>query len=85
MSSVTQLMSLITAASMMLSGTLNAAAPQHDIDGLLFLANRQYTVSEAYAPADLEMSDVPGQVRRLRPAAAKALREMFDACGNCAR
>ena len=80
MSSVTQLMSLITAASMMLSGTLNAAAPQHDIDGLLFLANRQYTVSEAYAPADLEMSDVSGQVRRLRPAAAKALREMFDAC-----
>ena len=38
MSSVTQLMSLITAASMMLSGTLNAAAPQHDIDGPLFLA-----------------------------------------------
>ena len=65
---------------MMVSGAADHAAPQHDADGLLFLVNRQYTVSEAYEPADLAMSDVPGQVRRMRPDAAEALREMFQAC-----
>lgn len=80
MSSLSRILSLLSAGSMMFSGALKTAAPQHDTDGLLFLVNRQYTVSEAYEPADLEMSDVPGQVRRLRPAAAEALREMFRAC-----
>jgi len=65
---------------MMVSNALNTAAPQHDADGLLFLANRQYMLSEAYEPADLAMSDVPGQVRRMRPAAGEALKEMFAAC-----
>ena len=64
----------------MVSGALDTVAPQHDADGLLFLVNREYTVSEAYEPADLEMSDVPGQVRRMRREAAAALREMFQVC-----
>ena len=80
MSTITRLLSLITAGSMMVSGALNAAAPQNNVDGLLFLVNRQWMVSDVYEPEDLEMSDVPGQVRRMRPAAAAALREMFDAC-----
>ena len=80
MTAFTKLISLIAAGSMAVSGALNAAAPQHDADGLLFLVNRQYMVSSAYTPGDLEMSDVPGQVRRMRPAAAEALREMFLAC-----
>ena len=80
MPSLSRLLSLLAAGSMMISGTLNTAAPQHDVNGLLFLVNRQYTVSENYEPADLEMSDVPGQVRRMRPAAAEALREMFRTC-----
>ena len=80
MTAFTKLISLIAAGSMAVSGALNAAAPQHDADGLLFLVNRQYMVSSAYTPGDLEMSDVPGQVRRMRPAAAEALREMFQAC-----
>lgn len=80
MPSLTKLMSLVAAASMMVSGALDTAAPQNDINGLLFLANRQYTVSSAYEPRDLEMSDVPGQVRRMRREAATALREMFQVC-----
>lgn len=80
MSSFTKILSLLTAGSMMISGAVFDAAPQHDADGLLFLVNRQYTVSSVYTPADLEMSDVPGQVRRMRPEAAEALREMFRAC-----
>ena len=42
--------------------------------------NRQWMVSETYEPAELDMSDVPGQVRKMRPEAAEALREMFAAC-----
>ena len=80
MSSFTKILSLLAAGSMMISGAVYEAAPQHDADGMLFLVNRQYTVSSAYNPDNLEMSDVPGQVRRLRPAAAEALREMFQAC-----
>ena len=80
MPSLTKLMSLVAAASMMVSGALDTAAPQNDINGLLFLANRQYTVSSASEPRDLEMSDVPGQVRRMRREAAAALREMFQVC-----
>ena len=80
MPSLTKLMSLVAAASMMVSGALDTAAPQNDINGLLFMANRQYTVSSAYEPRDLEMSDVPGQVRRMRREAAAALREMFQVC-----
>jgi len=80
MPTLTRLFSAMTAASMMLSGALYTIAPQHDADGLLFLVNRQYTLSETYEPDDLEMSDVPGQVRRMRPEAAAALREMFQAC-----
>ena len=75
-----KLVSVLAAGTMILSGTLEEAAPQHDADGLLFLVNRQYTVSPAYTPGDLEMSDVPGQVRRMRPEAAAALKEMFQAC-----
>ena len=80
MPALSRFLSLLAAGTMMVSNSLNTVAPQHDADGLLFLVNRQYTVSEAYDPTDLEMSDVPGQVRRMRPAAAAALREMFQAC-----
>ena len=64
----------------MVSGAVNQAAPQNDADGNLFLVNRQWMVTDAYEPADLAMSDVPGQVRKMRPEAAEALREMFAAC-----
>ena len=80
MTTMGRLLAMIAAGSMMVSNALNTAAPQHDADGLLFLANRQYMLSEAYEPADLAMSDVPGQVRRMRPAAGEALKEMFAAC-----
>ncbi|MCQ2457556.1 MAG: M15 family metallopeptidase [Clostridia bacterium] len=71
--------SLATAGMMLLSGALEEAAPQNDIDGLLFLANRQWTLHEAFEP-ELVITPVRGQVRRLRPDAAAALTEMFEAC-----
>ena len=75
-----KLISLAAAGTMMVSGAINKGAPQNDADGNLFLVNRQWMVTEAYEPAKLDMSDVPGQVRKMRPEAAEALREMFAAC-----
>ena len=74
-----ELMALAAAGMMMVSNPLDTAAPHNDVDGLLFLANRQWRVSKVYAP-ELREADVPGQVRRMRPDAAAALEEMFEAC-----
>ena len=75
-----KLASILAAGSMILSGALDEAAPQHDADGLLFLVNRQYMVSDAFEPADLVEAQVPGQVREMRAEAAAALEEMYAAC-----
>lgn len=80
MSSVIQTMaSLASAAMMVFSTALDAAAPQQDVDGLLFLANRQWTLHENYVPETVT-AQVRGQVRNMRADAAEALKEMFDAC-----
>ena len=80
MSVLTKILSMATAGTMLVSGAINKAAPQNDADGNLFLVNRQWMVTDTYEPAKLDMSDVPGQVRKMRPEAAAALREMFTAC-----
>ena len=80
MSLFSRILSLAAAGSLVFSGTLMEAAPYNNPEGTLFLVNRQWMVSSAYEPAQLDMSDVPGQVRMMRPEAAAALREMFVAC-----
>ncbi len=77
---LTGLVSVLAAGSMLISGALEEAAPQHDADGLLFLVNREYRVSDAFEPADLTEAEVPGQVRQMREEAAAALEEMYAAC-----
>lgn len=76
---VEQLLTLATAGTMMISSALNAAAPQNDINGLLFLQNRQWRVSAAYVPA-LVKADVPGQLQEMRADAAAELERMFADC-----
>ena len=80
MSVLEKVLSLAAAGTMLVSGAINKGAPQNDAGGNLFLVNRQWMVSDTYEPAELDMSDVPGQVRLMRPEAAEALREMFAAC-----
>ncbi len=77
-----KMLSLLAAGTMVLSGALDEAAPQHNADGTLFLLNREYRVSDAYQPEDLVLTDVLGRerIRELRPEAAAALEEMFAAC-----
>lgn len=75
-----QLLSLAAAGTLMLSNSLDIAAPHNDEQGLLFLANRGWRVSSAYVPAMLREADVPGQLRYMREDASLALEEMFAAC-----
>ena len=77
---VTSLAALLTAGTMLLSGMVQEAAPQHNANGTLFLVNRQQMVSDAYEPAELVEAQVYGNVRQMTPAAATALEEMFAAC-----
>ncbi|MBQ8655434.1 MAG: M15 family metallopeptidase [Clostridia bacterium] len=80
MSTLIQSLSALAAAgALMFSAPLDAAAPQHDVDGELFLINRQWRVSEYYVP-QVRVAKVSGQVRNMRPDAAAALEEMFAAC-----
>ena len=74
-----QLLSLAAAGTMMVSSALYEAAPQNDINGLLFLQNRQWRVSSAYEP-EMREAQVEGKVREMRTDAAAALEEMFAAC-----
>ena len=72
------LAALATAGTMMISSSLDAAAPQNDVDGFLFLQNRQWLASRAYEPETVT-ADVPGQIRQVRQEAALAL---LDAAGR---
>ncbi|MBQ7850551.1 MAG: M15 family metallopeptidase [Clostridia bacterium] len=74
-----QLLSLSAAGMMMISSALTTAAPQNDVDGLLFLQNRQWRVSRYFEP-ETKKASVPGQLQDMRPDAAAALEEMFAAC-----
>lgn len=73
------LAAMATAGTMMISTAMDEAAPQNDIDGTLFLLNRQWRVSESYEP-ETQIANVPGQIRQMRQEAALALEEMFAAC-----
>ena len=74
-----QLLSLAAAGAMMISTSLNAAAPQNDIDGTLFLQNRQWRVGSAYIP-EVRVTEIQGKVREMREDAAAALEKMAADC-----
>ena len=74
-----QLLSLAAAGTMMVSTALYEGAPHNDINGLLFLQNRQWRASSAYVP-EVREADVEGKVREMREDAAAALEQMFADC-----
>ncbi len=79
MSNVLQaLTSLLAAGAMIISAPIRTATPQNDPDDLL-LVNREWRISGTYKPA-VRVSQVPGQVRRLRDEAATQLERMFADC-----
>lgn len=74
------LLSLAAAGTMMISAPLDDAAPQHDVDGDLFLINRQWRVHKLFVPKNMRQADVQGQVRTMRDDAAAALEQMYADC-----
>ena len=79
MTGLRRILSLLIAMVSLASNAMLTAAPQNDADGLLFLANREWTLNEFYEPEVTE-AHVKGQVRNMRADAALALEEMFTAC-----
>ncbi len=69
---------LVTAASLLVSEPVSLVTPQNNPDDLL-LANREWPISGDYTP-EVRVSNVPGQVRKLRDEAATALEAMFAVC-----
>ncbi len=57
---------------------MDVAMPDKNIDGTLYLVNRQHTVSEKYVP-EVRKTDVFGMSQSMRGDAAAALEEMFTA------
>ncbi len=78
---VSTLLSLAAAGVMLVSTPVMTAAPHQDIRGTLFLVNRDYRVSANYFPVVTD-TEVPGQVRKLRPEVGDALEAMFAACSE---
>nr|MBR4280302.1 M15 family metallopeptidase [Clostridia bacterium] len=74
-----QLLSLAAAGTMMVSSALYDAAPQNDINGTLFLQNRQWRAGRGYIP-EVRVTDMKGKVRELRDDAAAALEKMAKDC-----
>ena len=69
-------LSLASAGVLLISGTLQTAAPHQDPYGNLFLVNRAARISANWVPA-VEDAGVPGQVRNMRADAAAALEDVL--------
>ena len=73
-----KLISIVALSAALLDGSMEAAMPEKNIDGNLFLINRQHAVSEHYAPQVRKVIG-PGMSQSMRDDAAAALETMFAA------
>lgn len=71
------LASLLLSGSILLTGALDAAAPQN-ANGELLLVNREWRISSHFYPA-VRLSNIPGQVRQLQDVSASAMEALFAA------
>ena len=74
-----KMLSIVLTGAALLSGSKNAALPEKDIDGTIFLVNRQHVISEQYVPEPLRKTQVYGMSQSMREDAATALEELFQA------
>ena len=71
--------SVIALSAALLDGSLDAAMPDKNIDGKIFLINRQHSVSQRYVPPDLQKVLANGISQEMRQEAAGALEQLFEA------
>lgn len=73
-----KIVSLVALSATLLKGGMDVAMPDKNIDGTLFLVNRQHTISENYVP-QVRVVNVYGMKQSMMDEAATALEEMFAA------
>lgn len=72
------IVSVVALSVTLMQGSMNAALPDKNIDGTLYLVNRDHMISEYYVP-EVRKTDVYGMSQSMRNDAATALEEMFAA------
>lgn len=73
-----RLLSIVLAAVGLMTGSMKTAMPDKDIDGTLFLVNRQHALSEKYAPDPIRTTETVGMSQKMRDDAALALEQLFE-------
>ena len=74
-----KVVSVIALSAALLDGSMDAAMPDKNIDGRIFLVNRQHSISQRYIPSDLQKVMVSGISQEMRHDAALALEQLFEA------
>jgi len=75
---IRQLVATVALAASLMEGAMDRVMPQLDVEGQLFLVNRQNVITGAYVPQTVVV-DVLGDGRIMREDASGALEEMFSA------
>lgn len=70
--------SIAAVSAALLTGSMEEALPDQNIDGNIFLINRQHAISQLYVPETRKVVG-PGMSQTMRDDAATALEEMFAA------
>ena len=75
---IQKIVSVVALSVALLRGGMDTAMPDKDIDGTLYLVNRDHPISEAYTP-EVRVVNAVGMKQSMRDDAATALEEMFAA------
>ena len=73
-----KVLSIAALTAVLLDGSMKTALPDKDIDGTVFLVNRQHAISKYYSPATRKVNG-SGMSQSMREDAADAIEEMFAA------
>ena len=71
-----KIISVATLSLGLMEGSFSAAMPDKDVDGTVFLINRQHEISREYVP-EVRKTNVHGMSQSMRDDAATALEELF--------
>lgn len=74
-----KVLSIVAVSAALLDGSMKAALPDKNMEGTVFLVNKQHAVSESFVPEGLRKVQATGMSQMLREDAAAALEEMFAA------
>ena len=72
------MISIVALSATLLNGSMKTAMPDKNMDGTVYLVNRQHAVSKYFVP-DVRKVNAYGMSQQMRDDAATALEEMFAA------